>query len=256
MSKSRVGAATLLSSPALSLASARRFASTGPELHSSSLANSTSSSELPDFSNLDSLDSLLNDVPEKVGYLSGLGLDYGWGPTSLCQWVLEHAHFTAGLGWGWSIIATGLVLRVAMFYPSLLAQRESNKMNELRKDPIYADLAKKMMTGLRAGGDARTATNDAAMIRMQMKMMEKPLDIKKRRLAFPMLQVPLAFGMFKLIRGMAALPVPGMDSQGFLWFSDLSMHDPYYILPCVSTIVLFITMKVSLATCSTAQVPR
>lgn len=254
MSSSRVGAATLLSSPAFSLASARRFASTGPEPQSSPWATSTPSPELPDFSSLDSLDSVLNDIPEKVGYLADLGLDYGWGPTSLCQWVLEHAHFTAGLSWGWSIVAAGLILRVAMFYPSLLAQRESNKMQELRKDPVYADLAAKMMSGLR-GGNAATATSDAAMLRLQMKVMEEPHNIKKSRMAFPFLQVPLAFGMFKLIRAMAALPVPGMESQGFLWFQDLSVHDPYYILPCISTVMLFISMKVSLAPWPREQVP-
>lgn len=250
MPSRRVGASVLLSSQTFSSASTRRFASTGSEPQSSQWAESTPSSDLtPDFSSLDSIDSLnpneinIHDIPETVGYLKELGLDYGWGPTAICEWVLEHAHFSLGLSWGWSIVAVAALIRAATFYPAFLAQRESQKMAELRKIPLYSELSQRMMSLAMKGGGAQ----EAAMAKMQIDLMEREHNIKKSRLAFSFLQIPFAFGMFKLCRAMAALPVPGMESQGFLWFSDLTMHDPFFILPCVSTVALVLMIRVSLS---------
>ena len=50
----------------------------------------------------------------------------------------------------------------------------------------------------------------------------------------PFLQVPIGFGTFRLLRGMASLPVPGLDVGGLLWVYDLSVPDPYYFLPLVT----------------------
>lgn len=243
MSGSRLGAATLLSFPAFSLASTRRFASTGSESQSSPLADPALSSDLsPEFS-LDALESSLNEIPQKVGYLAELGLDYGWGPTSICEWTLEHLHFTMGLSWGWSIVAFAAILRAATFYPALLGQQESYKMQELRKDPIYSELTKTMFQVGRTGG---VSSQESMMIKLQMRMIEKEKGVKKIRMVYPLLQVPFAFGFFKLMRAMAALPVPGMDTQGFAWFTDLTMHDPFFVLPCVSTVMLVLSLRVSL----------
>lgn len=242
VSGSRVDAATLLSSPTFSLASTRRFASTGSESQSSPWAAPTpSSNSSPDFS-LDALDSSLNDIPQKVGYLAELGLDYGWGPTSICEWTLEHLHFTMDLSWGWSIVGVAAILRAATFYPALMAQQESHKMQELRKDPVYEELSMAMLNGVRTGG---AGSQETMMIKMQMKMLEKEAGIQRSRLFYPLLQLPFALGMFKLTRSMAALPVPGMETQGFAWFTDLTMHDPFFVLPCVSTVMLVLSIRVS-----------
>lgn len=227
---SRVGAATLLSSPAFSLASTRRFASTGSELWTEH--------------SLDAVESSLDHIPQKVGYLAELGLDYGWGPTSVCQWILEHAHFTAGLSWGWSVVALAAVLRAAAFYPAILGQQESYKLQVLRTDPVYAELTAKMMSVYTSGA---FTPEQASMARTQIKMLEQAAGVKKRRLVYPLLQAPFAFGAFKITRAMAEVPVPGLETQGFLWFQDLSVLDPYFILPCVSTITMVLSLKVSLA---------
>lgn len=65
------------------------------------------------------------------------------------------------------------------------------------------------------------------------------------RLFVPMLQVPIGFATFRLMRGMADLPVPGLDDGGFLWLTDLTQSDPYFILPIVTGIAFHLTFKVS-----------
>lgn len=57
---------------------------------------------------------------------------------------------------------------------------------------------------------------------------------------FPVfLQLPFFMSMFLGLRQMANLPVPSMESGGALWFTDLSMADPYYILPMVTAATMY-----------------
>lgn len=249
MSNSRATATSLLSPQTFSLAATRRFASTGPEAQRSFPAESAPSSEFASDFSFDSLDSSLNEsilnIPEKVGYLGELGLDFGWGPTSMCQWALEHAHFTAGLSWGWSILAVSLLIRIVTFYPTTFVQEEAAKQSWLRLNPVYNDLQKKMQASL----FNRTASaSDNAMIRMQMKVIEKEHGSNRSRSFLGVIGIPFAIGMFKLCRAMAALPVPGLEHAGIFWVTDLTAPDPFYILPCVSTVMLILSLKVRLVT--------
>jgi len=43
---------------------------------------------------------------------------------------------------------------------------------------------------------------------------------------------------------MAALPVVSMQSGGLLWFTDLTIRDPYFALPLITAATLFITIEV------------
>lgn len=69
--------------------------------------------------------------------------------------------------------------------------------------------------------------------------------IQMWRVFVPMIQMPLGFGTFRLLRGMADLPVPGLDSAGFLWLTDLTVRDPYFILPVFTGAAFHWMFKVS-----------
>ncbi|KAK2602305.1 hypothetical protein N8I77_008851 [Diaporthe amygdali] len=242
-SGSRIGAAAILSSSSVFLSSTRqaRFASTGsspsPAESAASLPSSSSPESLStpsdfpsDFSSLTDLDgaSLLN-TPETIGYLHNLGLDYGWGPTAFSQWFVEHLHIWGGLPWWASIIGFAAIVRLVLAKPALVAQQESVKMNKMRKDPLFNSLQEKWMTAM-AGGAALPPA-EMMQLRLQMSLVREQYDVKTWKMFLPMLQAPIAYGMFRLTTGMAALPVPGLDTAGMLWFTDLTAPDPYMILP-------------------------
>jgi YidC/Oxa1 family membrane protein insertase len=63
-----------------------------------------------------------------------------------------------------------------------------------------------------------------------------------------MLTLPITLGFFRLFQGMAALPVPSLETGGILWFQDLAAADPLYILPIISSSILYFVMKVRNAT--------
>ena len=46
------------------------------------------------------------------------------------------------------------------------------------------------------------------------------------------------------LRGMVNLPVDSMKTGGVSWFTDLTMADPFYILPVCTAVTLLITLEV------------
>lgn len=49
---------------------------------------------------------------------------------------------------------------------------------------------------------------------------------------------------FFALRGMATAGVEGFSSGGALWFTDLTIADPYYALPLISAATMWVVLKV------------
>lgn len=45
------------------------------------------------------------------------------------------------------------------------------------------------------------------------------------------------------LRKMANTPVESMKVGGFWWLQDLTVHDPYYIMPLVTSVTMYITIE-------------
>ncbi len=43
---------------------------------------------------------------------------------------------------------------------------------------------------------------------------------------------------------MANLPVDSMREGGLFWFTDLTMADPYFLLPILTSVTMWITLEV------------
>jgi len=56
--------------------------------------------------------------------------------------------------------------------------------------------------------------------------------------------MPFFISFFLGIRGLANYPLESMMYGGTLWFQDLTVADPYYILPVFTAVTMFITMEV------------
>lgn len=243
---SRIAGAGIIFSQSILFSPARRFASTdstaAPATEAPPAASpSEFSPDIHTFSEID--DAALLDFPERVGYLAQLGLDYGWGPTSLVQWVLEHLHFTAGLPWWASIVGVAVVTRLVMFYPVLGAQEQNYRLRKVREDPLYKQTSDRMMVAMATG---QVASHEVTELRLQMKMLNHRAGVQQWKVFMPMLQLPLAIGGFKLFKAMGALPVPGLENGGILWFTDLTVPDPFFLLPSVGVAVIIMTLRVSL----------
>lgn len=56
--------------------------------------------------------------------------------------------------------------------------------------------------------------------------------------------MPVFLSFFIGLRKMADLPVPSLQTGGLLWFPDLTVADPFYILPLAVTGTMFLTLEV------------
>lgn len=196
----------------------------------------------PDISStpIDLTGSDLLNIPEQIGFLKALGLDYGWGPTSMMQWLLEHVYIYTGLPWWASLAVMAVGVRVAIFKPSLTAAGASQKLQDLRKNPRYNAAMETMKQSMVAGADRMAAM----AARAELQQMNKAVGYSMRQTLWPMINIPLSYGMFRLIRGMAALPVTSLETGGILWFQDLTMSDPYFILPIATASIFLAAFRV------------
>ncbi|KAJ6022126.1 hypothetical protein N7540_007630 [Penicillium herquei] len=217
--------------PAIAGPAAVRFNSTSPTSVSSP---ETAPGELPNIEDLSSVD--ISKIPEHIGYLKELGLDFGWGPSAFMQWTLEHIHLGLGLPWWASVISLGLLVRLALLKPSLDASNVAAQNHNLK--PLMGPLREKLMLAAKTKDQG-----EIAKARADIQALNARHGIKVWKSFVPMLQIPLGFGMFRTIRGMTTLPVPALLNEQALWLTDLTVADPYFILPAISGFCLYSTFK-------------
>lgn len=180
-------------------------------------------------------------IPETIGYLHTLGIEFGFGTTSMLQWLFEHIHVYSGFPWWGSILATSIVIRAALWKPSVMAQEASTRLTMMKqKEPDYD----KAVEGLKVAMASRDQVGMSAM-KMVMKNLEQKHGVNKLLPFINFIQIPIGFGMFRIIRAMAELPVPSLENGGCLWFTDLTVPDPYYILPLLGPVSMLATMRVT-----------
>ncbi|KAJ4332261.1 hypothetical protein N0V95_009700 [Ascochyta clinopodiicola] len=199
------------------------------------------------------LDELLNNDPVKdvipkaeidptqlidhPGQLAELGLDYGWGVTTMFEKLIETMYLQTGWGWAGSIIATTVVVRSGMFVFQALSSDKMAAMAAL--SPVTKPLQEKLSAALAAGDKQK-----ADLYKMQQAAIIKPhMGGMASMAAFTGIQAVVGFCAFRLLRAMGELPVPGMAQDGFLWFSDLTSRDPYFILPATTTFIMYQVFK-------------
>lgn len=218
--------------------SASRFQSTVPAA-SSSAPSPTATADLPTTFDFGELSSYSTVPPDTIGYLKSLGLDYGIGPTSLLEWVLEHIHVWGHLPWWSSIVATALLLRVAAFPLMLKSADAVAKMAAVQT--VTAPIRERMK-------QAQLNRDTLAVQTAQQELMQvfRSVGINPFSAFLPVVvQIPFGYATFKLTRAMASLPVPGLENAGILWFTDLTVADPYFILPVAVAGILHIQARVS-----------
>jgi YidC/Oxa1 family membrane protein insertase len=174
------------------------------------------------------------------GNLAELGLEYGWGMTTVFEKLMETIYLQSGWGWAGTIVATTVVVRSGMFVFQALSSDKMAGMASLK--PLTEPLQKKLDAAIKAGN-----SQQADLLKMQQAAILKPyMGGIFLTGGFAFIQAYVGFCAFRLLRAMGDLPVPGMVNDGFLWFTDLSVRDPYFILPAATTGIMYTIFKVCL----------
>jgi YidC/Oxa1 family membrane protein insertase len=157
-----------------------------------------------------------------------LTVDYGWVKT-IAQplfWLLSKFHSLIG-NWGWSIIALVLLIKLLMFK---LSEAQYKSFAKLRAVQPRLDALKE-----RYGDDKQ---------QYQVAMMElyKKEKINPAGGCLPLLvQIPIFFALYRvLLESVELRHAPWMG-----WIHSLSDQDPYYVLPALNMVVMFVTQRLT-----------
>ncbi len=157
-----------------------------------------------------------------------LTVDYGWFKT-LSQplyWLLSKLHWLLG-NWGWSIIALVLLIKLAMF-----------KFSEAQ----YKSFAKLRAVQPRLEALKERYGDDKQQYQMAMLELYKKEKINPAGGCLPMLvQIPIFFALYRvLLESVELRHAPWVG-----WIHSLSDQDPYYVLPALNMLVMFVTQRMT-----------
>jgi YidC/Oxa1 family membrane protein insertase len=157
-----------------------------------------------------------------------LTVDYGY-LTIIAKpifWALEKIHNIVS-NWGWSIILLTVLIKLAFFK---LSEASYKSMANMRK------VAPRLQTLKERYGDDKQRLNQA-MMEMYKKEKINPLGG-----CLPMLvQIPVFIALYWVLLESVELRQAGWT----LWIEDLSIKDPYYVLPLLMGITMFIQQKLN-----------
>lgn len=172
--------------------------------------------------------------PKDVNRLEGIAeyldltIDFGWLwwiAKPLFQLLLNIDQFVGN--WGWSIIILTLIIKTIFFYPSAISYRSMAKMRKL---------APKMKSLKDSYGDDR------------QKMSQEMMKLYKTEKVNPMggclpilIQMPVFIALYWVLMEAVEL----RHAPFLLWISDLSVKDPYFILPIIMGATMFIQQQLN-----------
>lgn len=161
-------------------------------------------------------------------------------PATFTAHVLESIHSLSGLSWPGAIVAFTIGMRLALF-PAYLKQTKATIMASNLKDEV-ATYQSRIET-LRSNGnfdEARLALQE--MYTFLKKNNAHPV----RTIALSLIPVPVFMSTFFALRNMSNQPILSFMEGGWAWFSNLTIPDPLYILPVLSTLTLLASFEVSM----------
>merc|ERR1711962_1221502 len=176
-----------------------------------------------------------------------LGLN-SWWPSGWVQWMLEHCHTTFGLPWWGSILLSAVVLRIVTFPLFVYSQKTVAKNS--RHQQKFVELQQEIVNN--QGNWQKETRAKSNMAIFQKATGYSPISGLKPA----MVQAPVFMSVFIGIRGMVKAPVESMKYGGILWFPDLTIGDPYYILPLFNALSLLLQMELGVETMAAASMPK
>jgi len=143
-----------------------------------------------------------------------LTIDYGWlwFISGALFWLMQHIYFIVG-NWGWSIVLVTLMIKIVFHPLSAMSYRSMAAMKKMQ--PKIEQLKKRY-------------ENDKAKFSEEMMKLYQKEKINPLGGCLPMLaQIPFFIALYwVLLESVELRQAPFM-----FWIQDLSIADPYYVLP-------------------------
>lgn len=168
------------------------------------------------------------DQLEKASPSLKLTIDYGWFwfISGIIFWMMQHIYNVIG-NWGWSIVIVTLIIKL-MFYH--LSAKSYRSMSGLKKLQPKINVLKE-----RFGDDKQKFTQ--ATLELYRKEKVNPMSG-----CLPILiQIPVFIGLYWVLIESVQL----RHAPFILWINDLSIKDPYYVLPVLMGLSMFLQQRLN-----------
>ncbi|VIO95766.1 60Kd inner membrane protein [Brugia malayi] len=170
-----------------------------------------------------------------------------WSPASWFRLALEYVHFNIDLPWWLTVICATISLRLLMIFVPIASHRLMARVQLYKKE--IDEFKEKMESAQRNGNFLQTMETQK-----ELKDFLKTKNIKLyRQFVFMSLNGAIFMTQFIAVKKMADVAFPGMSTGGLYWFKDLTVPDPYYLLPLVSAITVAAVFKIGAETGGTNQ---
>jgi len=141
-------------------------------------------------------------------------------------WLLSHIHDVVG-NWGWSIVLLTILIKAAFFKLTEAQYKSTARMRKLQ--PRIEQLKERY-------GDDRQRMSQA-MMEMYKKEKVNPLGG-----CLPILvQIPIFIALYWVLLESVEL----RQAPFILWIDNLSVRDPYFILPLLNAVFMFATQRLT-----------
>jgi YidC/Oxa1 family membrane protein insertase len=157
-----------------------------------------------------------------------LVVDYGW--LALVAkpifWALQTIHNLVG-NWGWAIVVLTIIIKAIFFPLSAASYKSMAKMRILT--PRLAQLKERF-------GD------DKARLNQEMMKLYQTEKVNPLGGCLPILvQIPVFISLYWVLLGAVEM----RDAPWILWIKDLASADPYFILPVIMMVSMFVQTKLN-----------
>ncbi|CCG83137.1 Inner membrane protein oxa1-2 [Taphrina deformans PYCC 5710] len=173
-----------------------------------------------------------------IGTLQELGLAKWYTPPGILQQLLEFVHISTGFAWIASIAVATVMIRVTLFPLMLKSIRNTSKLANI--NPMVKEHMAKLTQANKEGDKVA-----AAQAQLAVQKMFKDNGVNPLMSIVPIfIQMPVFIFFYYALNAMVALPVPGMEVGGLLWFTDLTAADPRHILPLATSAMTLVNFEI------------
>lgn len=157
-----------------------------------------------------------------------LTVDYGifWFISSIIFWMMQKIYEVVG-NWGWSIVLVTVIIKILFYH---LSAKSYRSMSSLKKLQPRIELLKERFA------------ND------RQKLTQATLELYKQEKVNPMsgclpilIQIPVFIALYWVLVESVEL----RQAPFLLWIRDLSQPDPYYVLPILMGISMFLQQRLN-----------
>ncbi len=168
------------------------------------------------------------DQLEKTAPQLKLTIDYGWFwfISAIIFWMMQKIYDVIG-NWGWSIVIVTIIIKLLFYKLSAKSYRSMSAMKKLQP--------KIEMLKERFADD-------------KQKFTQATLDLYRQEKVNPMsgclpivIQIPVFIALYWVLVESVQL----RQAPFIFWIQDLSQHDPYYVLPVLMGISMFIQQRLN-----------